>query len=57
MFLLLLDKYKKKYKKMFDYGKIKDSSMDYLIDFVTSQLGVYNKLETKTKEILDNLNF
>tara|TARA_B100001248_G_scaffold255762_1_gene235898 strand:+ start:48 stop:1151 length:1104 start_codon:yes stop_codon:yes gene_type:complete len=57
MFLLLLDKYKKKYKKMFDYGKIKDSNMDYLIDFVISQLGVYNKLETKTKDILDNLNF
>ena len=57
MFLILLDKYRKKYKKMFDYGKIKDSNMDYLIDFVISQLGRYNKLETKTKEILDNLNF
>ena len=56
-FLLLLDKYKKKYKKIFDRGIIKDSSIDYLIDFIINNLCTRNKLEEKTKTILDNLNF
>jgi len=57
LFLLLLDRYRKKYKKVFERGKIKNSNMDYLLDFVISKLGNYNKLESKTKEILNNINF
>jgi hypothetical protein len=56
-FLLLLDKYVKKYKKVFEHGKIKDSSIDYLIDFIISRLSNKNKLEEDTKRIIDNLNF
>ena len=57
LFLLLLDKYRKKYKKIFDLGKIKDFNMDYLLDFVISKLGKYNKLDSRTKKILENINF
>ena len=56
-FLLLLDSYVKKYKKVFEYGKIKDSSIDYLIDFIISRLSNKNKLEEETNRIRDNLNF
>ena len=56
-FLLLLDRYVKKYKKVFERDKIKDSSIDYLIDFIISRLSNKNKLEEETKRIIDNLNF
>lgn len=57
LFLLILDKYRIKYKKVFDYGKIGSSDMDYLIDFIINKLGRSNKLEIKSKEILDNIKF